>query len=394
MKILRSIHSVDPALGGPIESVQQSSAVLTQRGHEVEIISLDAPTDSWVRDCPLRVHALGPGRNRYGYTPRFSCWIKEQHARYDAVLIQGLWQYSSFGVWRALRGTSTPYFVFPHGMLDPWFRRTYPLKHLKKALYWPWAEYRVLRDAAAVLFTSEEERRLARESFSLYRCNEVVVSYGTAAPQADLAGAREDFFIGFPQLRGRRFLLFLGRLHEKKGCELLIKAFSAMRNSAVDQPLDLVMAGPCADDGYRRHLQGIAPSGAGVTFTGMLTGKRKWGAFSAADGFILPSHQENFGIAVVEALACGTPVLISNKVNIWREIALDQAGYVENDDLAGTARLIERWIRTAPDVRAVMKENARKCFDRHFEINRATDSLLKALTEHTLSRVKIAAPNP
>ncbi|HYR43261.1 MAG TPA: glycosyltransferase, partial [Terriglobia bacterium] len=147
MKILRSIHSVNPVLGGPIESVQQSSAVLTQCGHQVEIISLDAPADSWVRDCPLPVHAFGPARGSYGYTPRFSCWIKEQHARYDAVLIQGLWQYSSFGVWRALRGTSTPYFVFPHGMLDPWFRRTYPLKHLKKMLYWPWAEYRVLRDA-------------------------------------------------------------------------------------------------------------------------------------------------------------------------------------------------------------------------------------------------------
>ena len=114
----------------------------------------------------------------------------------------------------------------------------------------------------------------------------------------------------------------------------------------------------------------------------MLTGKRKWGAFSAADGFILPSHQENFGIAVVEALACGTPVLISNKVNIWREIALDQAGYVENDDLAGAVRLIDRWIGTAPEDRAAMKENARKCFARCFEIKRAIDSLLKVLADH------------
>ena len=259
MKILRSIHSVNPALGGPIESVKQSSAVLARRGHDVEIISLDAPTDPWVRDCPVPVHALGPGRGSYGYAPRFSRWIRERHANYDAVIVQGLWQYSSFGVWRALRGTPTPYFVFPHGMLDPWFKRTYPLKHLKKLLYWPWAEYRVLRDAAAVLFTSEEERRLARESFSLYRCNEVVVNYGTAAPEIDLAGAREDFFNSFPQLRGRRFLLFLGRLHEKKGCELLIEAFAALRNSArADQSLDLVIAGPCADEGYQEHLKRMA----------------------------------------------------------------------------------------------------------------------------------------
>jgi glycosyltransferase involved in cell wall biosynthesis len=365
-----------------------------RRGHVVEIISLDAPNDSWVRECPVKVHARGPGRGSYGYTPAFTHWIKERHANYDAVIVQGLWQYSSFGVWRALRKTSTPYFVFPHGMLDPWFKRTYPAKHLKKLLYWPWAEYRVLRDAAAVLFTSEEERRLARESFSLYRCNEEVVNYGTAAPEVDLAVAREDFFSRFPQLLGRRFLLFLGRLHEKKGCELLIKAFVARNSSRTDQSLDLVIAGPCADDAYLENLKGMVPTGSGITFTGMLAGNAKWGAFSAADAFILPSHQENFGIAVVEALACRTPVLISNKVNIWREIAAAEAGYVENDDLMGTARLIERWETTAPDFRATMKENARESFARHFEINCATDSLLEVLgNQGRAGARKIAAPN-
>lgn len=382
MKILRSIHSVNPARGGPIESVKQSTAVLTRRGHDVEIISLDAPEDPWVRDCPVPVHALGPGRGSYGFAPRFSRWIRERHAHYDAVIVQGLWQFNSFGVWRALRGTPTPYFVFPHGMLDPWFKRTYPLKHLKKLLYWPWAEYRVLRDAAAVLFTSEEERRLARESFSPYRCNEVVVNYGTAAPEIDLAGAREDFFYAFPQLRGRRFLLFLGRLHEKKGCELLIEAFAALRNSApANQSLGLVIAGPCADEGYEDQLKRLAANASGITFTGMLYGNLKWGAISAADAFVLPSHQENFGIAVAEALACGTPVLISNKVNIWREIAVAEAGYVENDDLAGTARLLKRWVDTTPDVRATMKTRASKSFTQYFEINRATDSLLKVLED-------------
>lgn len=395
MKILRSIHSVNPAHGGPIESVKQSSAVLARRGHIVEIVSLDAPNDSWVRDCPVKVHALGPGRGNYGYTPALTGWIEEHHANYDAVIVQGLWQYSSFGVWRTLRRAATPYFVFPHGMLDPWFKRTYPLKHLKKLLYWPWAEYRVLRDAAAVLFTSEEERRLARESFSPYRCNELVVNYGTAAPEIDLASARESFFQSFPQLRGRRFLLFLGRLHEKKGCELLIEAFAALPSPArADQSLDLVLAGPCADPGYLEHLKRMAASVPGVIFTGMLAGAQKWGAFSAADAFILPSHQENFGIAVVEALACGTPVLISNKVNIWREIAAAEAGYVENDDLAGTARLIERWAGTAENVRATMKENARECFVRNFEINRATDSLLEVLGGRQTARTEIAAPKP
>jgi glycosyltransferase involved in cell wall biosynthesis len=266
-------------------------------------------------------------------------------------------------------------------MLDPWFKRTYPLKHLKKLLYWPWGEYRVLRDAAAVLFTSEEERRLARKSFAFYRCNETVVNYGTAAPP-DLESSRRHFFESFPNLRGQRFFLFLGRLHEKKGCDLLIEAFAGLRNS-FDAPIHLVVAGPCADEEYLRHLKELAAAATNndgsITFPDMLTGDLKWGAFSAAEAFILPSHQENFGIAVVEALACGTPVLISNKVNIWREIEMEAAGYVENDDLAGTDKLLKRWLATPPHLRSAIKHNARKCFADRFEIERATDSLLAVI---------------
>jgi glycosyltransferase involved in cell wall biosynthesis len=379
MKILRSTHTVNPAGGGPIESIRQSSAALLRRGHQVEIVSLDAPDDQWVRDAAVPVYALGPGLGSYGYSSRFSRWIKKHRAEFDVVIVHGVWQYSSFGVWRALAGTKTPYFVFPHGMLDPWFKRTYPLKHLKKLFYWPWGEYRVLRDAAGVLFTSEEERRLARESFGLYRCKEIVVNYGTAAP-ANLGGAREVFFDAFPNLRGQRFLLFLGRLHEKKGCDLLIEAFGKIRNSS--EPIYLVIAGPCAQPDYLRHLQHTAAPAAGlISFPAMLTGDVKWGALSAAEAFVLPSHQENFGIAVAEALACGTPVLISNKVNIWREIEADGAGYVENDDLAGTARLLDRWLFTPPEMRLAMKQNATTCFANRFEIERATDSLVAAIAQ-------------
>jgi glycosyltransferase involved in cell wall biosynthesis len=279
-------------------------------------------------------------------------------------------------------------------MLDPWFKRTYPLKHIKKLLYWPWAEYRVLRDAAAVLFTSEEERRLARESFSLYQCNERVVNYGTEAPPADLRTAREEFLNHFPQLRGKRLLLFLGRLHAKKGCDLLISAFLALsRSGRCDSNLRLVMGGPCANDSYLRHLRDLSglPRDGGsaeapVTFTGMLAGNLKWGAFAAADAFILPSHQENFGIAVAESLACGTPVLISNKVNIWREIMDDGAGLAEEDDADGTTRLIERWLVMPEGERQKMRENARACFERRFHIDRAVASLLDVLRASVPSR--------
>jgi len=378
MKILRCIHSLNPVIGGPLESVKQLSRVLARRGHEVEVVSLDAPTDPWLREFPTTVHALGPGQGSYGYSARLVPWLKEQHAQYDAVVVHGIWQYNSFGTWRALHKAVTPYFVVPHGMLDPWFNRTYPLKHLKKLLYWPWAEYRVLRDAKAVLFTSEEERCLARKSFAPYRCREVVVNYGTAAPEIDLPEAREEFLKAFPRLREKSFLLFLGRLHEKKGCEELIRAFAEIENPL----LQLVLAGPCANDGYLQRLKRLTNElslGKTITFSGMLTGNLKWGAFAAAEAFILPSHQENFGIAVVEALACGTPVLISNKINIWREIVNDACGFAAEDDVAGTRCLIERWLATPTPERREMAASARLCFANHFEINRAVDSMLRAL---------------
>jgi glycosyltransferase involved in cell wall biosynthesis len=398
LKILRAIHSLNPAIGGPLESIKQSSIALAARGHAVEIVCLDAADAAWLRDFPVRVHALGPGGS-YGYTPRLVPWITDREREFDAMIVHGLWLYNGFGVWRALRRSNTPYFVFPHGMLDPWFKRAYPLKHVKKVLYWMAIEHRVLRDAAAVLFTSEEERRLAEKSFWPYRCNGIVVSYGTAVPDVDLAQAREDFLNQFPDFRGKQILLFLGRIHEKKGCDLLIDAFANAWGARAPAPalsgalagklagetdsgLHLVLAGPCADERYLLSLkQRASQSGAPVTFTGMLSGNLKWGAFAAADAFVLPSHQENFGIAVAEALACGTPVLISNKVNIWREIEQERAGFVEDDDLAGTTRLLERWLATAAQDRQSMRANAKKCFAAHFDINRATDSLLSILQE-------------
>ena len=186
----------------------------------------------------------------------------------------------------------------------------------------------------------------------------MVVDYGTAAPSVNFESARSDFFNRFPQLRDQRFLLFLGRLQEKKGCEELIQAFVAHCSSPNNQALYLLMAGPSADNAYLLRLKQLASAArrdTPIVFSGMLSGDMKWGAFSAADAFILPSHQENFGIAIVEALACGTPVLISNKVNIWREIVNERAGIADEDDRAGAARLIDRWVNTPAEAREAIR---------------------------------------
>jgi glycosyltransferase involved in cell wall biosynthesis len=288
------------------------------------------------------------------------------------------------GVWRALRGSPTPYFVFTHGMLDPWFKQTYPLKHLKKWLYWPWGDYRVLRDATAVLFTCEEERRLARQSFWLYKCDECVVNYGTAGPEGDAVAQKRLFLEKFPRLAGKRCLLFLGRVHVKKGPDLLLHALGTLLREAppeLTRDIHLIMAGP-NDHAYGKAMAALAKKLGledRITWTGMVTGDLKWGAFYAADAFILPSHQENFGIAVAEALACGAPVLISNKVNIWREIQLHRAGLVETDTLEGTLLLLQRWLRLSPEELATMRASASECFLQRFHVNQTANIFIQAL---------------
>jgi glycosyltransferase involved in cell wall biosynthesis len=382
MKYLHVLASVNPSLGGPVEGVSQINRAMVKAGHEVHVASCDDPNADFVRSSQLEVIPLGPSRGTYSYTSRLAPWLREHAKQYEAVVINGLWQYHSFATYRALRHSGTPYVVFTHGMLDPWFKREYPLKHLKKWMYWPWAEYRVLKHARNVLFTSEEERLLARKSFWLYSCRERVVSYGTAgAPSEDLSDQRASFLERFPRLQDRRFILFLGRIHPKKGCDMLLEAFADAKRR--DPALLLVMTGP-DQVSWRPELERLAQSHGisnDVIWTGMLEGNAKWGAFAAAEAFILPSHQENFGIGVAEALSCGLPVLISDKVNIWREISGDRAGLVEADDREGTKSLLRRWIELSPQQRFQMKIAARNCFRNRFEIDRVTNSLLQVLLE-------------
>ena len=385
MRILHSIHSVNAKGGGPIEGLKQLGSINTAQGHHVEVVSVDSPDSPGVKDFPLPLHATGPSFARYGYTPRLVPWLKQHHSDYDVVIVNGLWQYNSFGIWRALRRTSTPYCVFTHGMLDPWFKEQYPLKHLKKWLYWPWADYRVMRDALAVMFTTEEERRLARRSFWLYHCDEVVVSYGIKVPDGDRQQQRRTFLDRHPELAGKRFLLYLSRIHEKKGCDLLLNAFARLiqrPEGASDLThLRLVIAGPAAD-AYGAAMKALAKQlGIDhlVSWPGMLTGDEKWGAFHSADAFVLPSHQENFGIAVAEALACGLPVLISNRVNIWREVRLHEAGLVEGDDLSGTEQLLRGWFALSASDQEAMRHQAKSCFARCFDLEQFAISFIESL---------------
>jgi len=399
VKVLHVIASVDPRGGGPIEGVFKSAQVWSSHGHDVQIASLDSPDAEWVISSPVKTIALGsPTRSqsrlrkllpwvRYGYTPRFPQWLRANAANFDVVIVNGLWNYTSLSTSRALRRLNLPYFVFTHGMLDPWFNKAYPVKHFLKALFWKLFEHKVLRDARGVLFTCEEERRMARQSFAPYIAREYVVGYGTTDVSGDPGEQVAAFFSEVPKATGRRIALFLSRIDEKKGIDLLLTAFARHADTFPD--LDLVIAGPDLA-GIQKSLMDLSSNlgiAARVHWPGMLTGAAKWGAFRAAEFFVLPSHQENFGVVVAEAMALSRPVLITNKVNIWREVELDGAGIVVDDNAEAIAAGLQEMCSLSPSQRGEIGRKGRLGFLNRYNLE---DNAMQLLS--LLDRLSARAP--
>ena len=384
MHILHIIGTIDPAAGGPSESVR---ALLNfgPPGYTGEVLTLDQADSPFFGDLPCPAHGLGPQTLTYGYNSRLYKWLRANRERFDGVMVNGLWQYIGLAAWLALRGRK-PYMVFSHGMLDPYFKREFPLKHLKKWGYWLAGEYWVLRGAYRVLFTTQEESRLAQQSFWLHRWQGYVISFGANRPPGDAERLREVFLTAYPEMRGRRSMLYLGRIHRKKGCDLLIRSF--VRFASQDPELHLVMAGP-DQQGWADGLKAIvAEAGLSdrVHWPGMLHGDVKWGAFCASEVFILPSHQENFGIAVAEALGCGRPVLLTDKVNIAREIADDGAGLMETDTQDGTDNLVRRWMELPAADRAAMGLQAHTTFGERYDMQVNAAKIMRLFEDAVPSR--------
>jgi glycosyltransferase involved in cell wall biosynthesis len=382
MRILHMIDSFSPDRGGPPEAVRQLLKAYVSEGADTEVVCLDEPDEPFLRDLPCKVHALGQSYlGRFAFSPRLWRWLGANVRRFDAIVMNGIWTFPGIALYFAARRAGKPYGIFAHGGLDPWFNREYPLKYIKKLIFWP-MQFAVLQRAQAVFFTTVVEKDLARTSFQPNEWKSVVVPYGITAPDETASRAKEQveaFYGTLPAVRERKFLLFLARMHEKKGCDLLLQAFAQLRAMAPD--VDLVIAGPDHGGMQARLEQMSAQLGlaARVHWPGTLRGDVKWGALRACDAFILPSHQENFGVAVVEALAVGRPVLISDQVNIWQEIKDDGVGLADEDTLNGTLRTLSRWFALSPEEKRAMAARAKPCFKSRFSMRETAAVINHAL---------------
>jgi glycosyltransferase involved in cell wall biosynthesis len=399
MKLLHITASMDPKLGGVCQALKTIVKGLNAYPDvQNEIVSFDDPDAFFIRENPDQINALGLGKGPWFYNPAYLSWLLENLPRFDAVILHGLWNYQGYGLIKALNqlkkasaakpntSFSTKFFVMPHGMLDPYFQKASgrKLKAVRNWLYWKLIERKVVNLADGLLFTCEAELMLARKTFTPYHpAKEIVVGLGVEEPPAYSDAMREAFLNQCSGFKNRPYLLFISRIHEKKGTNLLIDAYLAIQEPN-KSPFQLVVAGPGLETPYGQKIKSsalkIKQQENAVLFPNMLTGNAKWGAFFGCDAFVLPSHQENFGIAVVEALACGKPVLISNQVNIWTEIAACKAGIIAEDTASGTLELLESWNRLSIAQKTEMGKNARHCYEKHFAVKPAAIRFLKAVT--------------
>jgi glycosyltransferase involved in cell wall biosynthesis len=398
MNLLHVISSMDPAFGGLSQAVRNLVGPLKKLGVDSEVVSLDDPSNAFIKEDAFRIHAIGPWKGPWSYSANLSPWLKDNLDKFDAVIIHGLWLYHGYSTAKSIREfrsikTDTRHrarprlFVMPHGMLDPYFQRAEErkLKAFRNWIYWKVIESKVVNGSDGLLFTCEEERELARQPFRPYKPKrEINVGLGIQAPPLHVQGMDVSFQTKCPEVMGRTYILFLGRIHEKKGVDVLIKSFRTIRSiSASSQNVVLVIAGPGMDSSYGQSMKKLVEEDetlrATVFFPGMLRGDAKWGAFYGCTAFILPSHQENFGISVVEALACEKPVLISNQVNIWREIEDGRGGIVASDTLEGTTALLSKWVALSQEQQKQMGQNAKSVFEKKFAIDLVAKKFSEAI---------------
>lgn len=308
--------------------VRGLTSALAQKGVECEIVSAmgkrvgigETPVEG-VRQHRFKTQL--PAHIWAGYSGGLAQFVNERAAEFDLIHIHEIWNYPCYVAFQAARRCGVPYIVSPHGELDEWRMRH---KGFKKGIYMRLIQRRILNSAAAVHALTKADAECIRQQGRLKAV--FIAPNGVDIERSDYSPApdREGFLSKYPQLRGKRVALFLGRLHAMKGLDVLTHAFVRIADKFDDAML--LIAGP-DDDGAGNKIAATLDA-AGLqhraVFTGMLTGRDKAAAFACSDLFVLSSHSEGFSISVLEAMRSGLPVVVSEQCH-FPEVAEYGAGF-------------------------------------------------------------------
>lgn len=363
------IPDLAPATGGPVTATRALANAQVTLGLNISIVATD-----WGLNAPVpcvdgvEVRLFPCRYAKWRWAPSLGRYLRKHLLNFDIVVVAGLWQYPTWITAKICREIGKPYIVSPHGMLDPW-----PMdqKSWKKNMYLRLFEKQTLEGAAALHAMTEGEAT----HFTKWNRSVFVVPGGVSKDVYGRLLDRSAFYTRYPALGGRKYVLFLGRLHKKKQPEVAILAFhKAFKN---DSEIMLVMAGPC-ELRYRRYLQGLADNlgiSTRILFTGLINQDAAMEAYRSASAFVLPSLHENFGFAVVEAMAQECPVIVSDRVDVASSIASAAAGLVVPPDVDSFAQALAVVLQN-PCAGSQMGQNGRKLVLTHF----ALDNVAKEFT--------------
>ena len=248
----------------------------------------------------------------FKYSRPLASWLSSNIKDFDLAHIHAVFNHSSIAAAQACRKAGVPYIIRPLGTLDPW---SMSQKSLRKRLFWQISGKAMLHHAAAVHYTSEVEKLSTEGHLGLNHGK--VIALGIDANHSSSNG----------RIFAEPYVLVLSRLHPKKGLDVLIDAFLSLTRIEKFAHWRLVLAGDGPPD-YVSKLKKASVQSDRIVFTGWLEEDKKHAVLSGASLLALPSHQENFGLCVMEALSHSVPVLISPNVNLATEIASANAGWI------------------------------------------------------------------
>lgn len=285
---------------------------------------------------------------------------------YDLVIVHGVWRSELFVVGLVSIFKKMRIFNFTHGMLDPFFLKPHQPKWFKKWLFHKLLQRPILKLYRHVLCTSEVERKKLVSFNANIKEKFVDVGYGINESEIMFAD-------NFENLPCRDYIVFMSRLHEKKGIGILVEAYGGVK----DPKFDLVICG-AENDYYRKTIKPLINKTGNrdrVHFLGQQTGKNKWSILSQARYMVLPSFQENFGVVIAEALAVGTPVIIGKDLDISEIIHSERCGYLVSPNAAEITKLLIAVNRS--EVACPSLQTCKNVFQKHFHMSRVTKKILE-----------------
>ena len=376
VKILRIIRTLNPKYGGPAVAIIDNSLNLVEKKFDVDIVTGDSNYSNFFNSNKIKIFNLGPSIGDYGFNFKLLFWLIKNKKKYDKFIIHGLWQFYTLLARLIIKKN---YFVFTHGQLDPFFSKQL-LKKIKKKLYWYFIEKKNLMEAKSILLTSINEKKTLNKTYVNTRgIKTTVVNYGILYPKINLNFSKKLFLKKFSFLKNSDFLLYLGRFHQKKGCEILINSIKKIKDQ--DIKVKVIMAGPSNE--YKKKLINLANKlnlNDTIYWTNdHLTNYLKWGAILNSEAMLLASHGENFGVSLVESLSMSRPVITTNKVNIFKDIENSDAGFISKNNINSFAENIKKFLLLNKNEKKKMRINANKCFNKYYNLKFNQKEFIKIL---------------